>query len=34
MFYNGTLISESEEELEPPNDGKGGEWKSRLKTKY
>ena len=30
-----TLMAESEEELkEPLDEGKGGDWKSRLKTKH
>ena len=29
-----TLMAESEEELEPFDNGEGGEWKSQLKTKY
>ena len=29
-----TLIAESKEELKSLNEGKGGEWKSQLKTQY
>ena len=31
---NTTLMAESEEELEPLDEGKRGEWKSRLKTQH
>ena len=29
-----TLMAENEEELKSLDEGEGGEWKSRLKTKY
>ena len=31
---NTTLVAESKEELEPPDEGEGAEWKSWLKLKY